>query len=222
MADSALPSSTATNLRLSGVKLPFARTAFFWLSLSAILFFGIGVPLEYQNYIASIDADTQIALQQLRLSTAFYATYQTALVVLLAIAFGIAGLIIFWKKSDDWLALLVAFTLIGQGVNAFGPLQRLGQNPDFAIPVHFVVSMILMGLPLSCYLFPDGKIQRRWMPYLAGTWFVWLMVSTFWASFPINVFKRGGNATLIYLLSDRKSTRLNSSHSRASRMPSSA
>jgi len=183
------------------MQLPFARTAFVILSFTTILFFILGVPLSYQNYISSINADTIAALQQLRLSTTFYASYQVALVVLLAIAFGTAGLIIAWNKSDDWLALLVAFTLIGQGANAFEPLARMGRVPGFEIPVHFIVSMVLMGLPLSCYLFPDGRIQKRWMLYVVGVWFLWLIVSVFWISFPLNIFNRGGTATLRYLLS---------------------
>jgi hypothetical protein len=36
---------------------------------------------------------------------------------------------------------------------------------------------------------------------VAGFWFLWLMVSVFWRSFPINIFNRGGSATLVYLLS---------------------
>src|SRR6185503_4743564 len=32
-------------------------------------------------------------------------------------------------------------------------------------------------------------------------WFFWLMVSTFWSGFPLNIHERGGNATLRYLLS---------------------
>jgi tRNA A-37 threonylcarbamoyl transferase component Bud32 len=123
------------------------------------------------------------------------------LVVLLAIGFAVAGIIIARFKSDEWLALLVAFTLIGQGANAFGPLQRMAAIPSFEIPVRFVIAMVLMGLPLSCYLFPDGKIQKRWMLYVAGIWFLWLMVSVFWHDFPLNIFVRGGNATLRYLLS---------------------
>ena len=194
-------SSTGTNLRLGGMQLPFARTAFIILSLATVIFFSLGVPLSYQNYISSINSDTLTALQQLGLSKTFYATYQVALVILLALAFGMAGLIIAWNKSDDWLALLVAFTLIGQGANAFDPLARMGRVPGFEVPVHFVVSMVLMGLPLSCYLFPDGKIQKRWMLYVVSLWFAWLMISVFWRSFPINIFNRGGNATLIYLLS---------------------
>ena len=183
------------------MQLPFARAVFVILSAATIIFFSLGVPLAYRNYISSINTDTLAALQQLGLSTTFYATYQVALVILLAVAFGIAGLIIAWNKSDDWLALLVAFTLIGQGANAFDPLARMGRVPGFELPVHFVVSMILMGLPLSCYLFPDGKIQKRWMLYVAGIWFVWLMISVFWLSFPLSLFQRGGMATLRYLLS---------------------
>jgi len=181
--------------------LPLARAAFVSLSLETVIFFSLGVPLYFRGYIESIDSDTLSALEGLGLSTTFYAAYQTVLVVLLAIAFSIAGLIISWNKSDDWLALLVAFTLIGQGANAFGPLQKMAAIPSFEVPVRFVIAMVLMGLPLSCYLFPDGKIQMRWMLYVAGFWFIWLMVSTVWHSFPINIFNRGGNATLVYLLS---------------------
>src|SRR5436190_12685891 len=107
-------SSTATNLRLNGINLPVARSVFVILSLATLIFFGLGVPLYYARLIESLDAGTLAALHNLGMSSAFYATYQTALVVLLAIGFTIAGIIIFWFKSDEWLALLVAFTLIGQ------------------------------------------------------------------------------------------------------------
>ena len=193
--------STGTNLRIRGLRLPFLRTAFTILSLATVSFFSLGVPFYFRNYIETIDPETLSALSRLGLSTSFYAGYQTVLVVLLFLAFSTAGLIIAVNKSDDWLALLVAFTLIGQGANAFGPLQRMAAIPSFEIPVRFIIAMVLMGLPLSCYLFPDGKIQKRWMLYVVSIWFVWLMVSVFWHAFPLNIFERGGNATLRYLLS---------------------
>ena len=194
-------SSTGTNLRLGGAKLPFLRAAFVILSLATVSFFSLGVPLYFYNYIQNIDSETLSALNELGLSAPLYAGYQTVLVVLLAIAFSIAGLIIAVNKSDDWLALLVAFTLIGQGANAFGPLQHMAAIPFLEIPVRFVIGMVLIGLPLSCYLFPDGKVQKRWMLHVAGLWFAWIMVSVFWHAFPLNIFERGGNATLRYLLS---------------------
>ncbi|MFT3891952.1 MAG: serine/threonine-protein kinase [Anaerolineales bacterium] len=193
--------STSTSLRLNGTNLPVARGVFVILSLATVVFFSMGVPLYFQSYLEDIKPETVSALQGLGLSTTFYAAYQTGLVVLLAIAFAAAGIIISWFKSDEWLALLVAFTMIGQGANAFGPLQKMAAIPTFEIPVRFVIAMVLMGLPLSCYLFPDGKIQKRWMLYVAGFWFLWLMLSVFWHSFPFNLFDRGGSDTLRYLLS---------------------
>ena len=194
-------SSTATNLRLNGPNLPVARSVFVILSLAAVILFSIGVPLYYERFIQTLEPGTQATLAEMGLSPAFYTAYRTSLVVLLAIGFAVAGMIIFRYKSDEWLALLVAFTLIGQGVNAFGPLRRVEEIPTFRIPVDFIVSLILMGLPLSCYLFPDGKIQKRWMWYVAGFWFVWLMVSTFWVSFPVNLFGRTKTENLVYQFS---------------------
>src|SRR5215203_6059656 len=177
-------SATATNLRLNGNNLTVARSIFVILSLATVVFFSMGVPLAYQRYYSSIDAEQLTALRELGMSPVLYAGYQITLVVLMAVAFSVAGIIIYWYKSDEWLALLVAFTLIGQGANAFGPLQRMAAIPAFEMPVRFVIAMVLLGLPLSCYLFPDGKIQKRWMLYVAGVWFVWLMVSVFWQAFP--------------------------------------
>jgi tRNA A-37 threonylcarbamoyl transferase component Bud32 len=194
-------SSTATNVRLSGINLPVARSVFVILSLAAVVLFSLGIPLNYEWLIQTLDEGTLAALDDLGLSPAFYAAYRTSLAVLLAIGFAVAGIIIFRYKSDEWVALLVAFTLIGQGVNAFSPLRRVENIPEFRMPVDFLVSMVLIGLPLSCYLFPDGKIQKRWMVYVAGFWLVWLMVSTFWASFPVNLFDRTGNGNLIYQFS---------------------
>jgi tRNA A-37 threonylcarbamoyl transferase component Bud32 len=191
-------SSTATNLRLNGISLPIARGVFVILSLVAVIFFGVGVPLDYNKLAASLSNETLVALGELGMSVGVYASYKTGLVVLLAIAFGISGIIIFWNKSDEWLALLVAFTLIGQGVNAYTPLNRVEDIPQLNVPVHFIVSMVLLGLPLSCYLFPDGKIQKRWMIYVAGLWFIWLMVSTFWAAFPFSIFSKTARGDLIY------------------------
>src|SRR4030095_9267083 len=139
-------SSTATNLRLNGINLPVARSVFVFLSLAAVILFSIGVPLYYQRFIQTLDEETLAALAELGLSPEFYTAYRTSLVVLLAIGFAVAGMIIFRYKSDEWLALLVAFTLIGQGVNAFGPLRHVEEIPAFRIPGAFIVSLVLIGL----------------------------------------------------------------------------
>jgi tRNA A-37 threonylcarbamoyl transferase component Bud32 len=170
------------------------------LSLAVILFFWMGVPLYYHNFIESLDLEILNALRGLGMSNAFYAAYQTALVVLLAIGFWVAGGIIFRHKSDEWVALLVAFTLIGQGANAFEPLKIMENAPGFRIPVMLVESMVLTCLPLACYYFPDGRLPQRWLKYVAGVWFAWLLLSIFWSGLPINLFDREPRARLVFQL----------------------
>ena len=77
-------SSTATDLRLSGISLPVGRSVFVILSLAALVFFTLGIPLYYINIAEDIDPETMAALSSLGMSPTFYAVYQTALVILLA------------------------------------------------------------------------------------------------------------------------------------------
>lgn len=192
-------SSTATDLRLSGISLPIARGVFVILSLSALLFFLLGTPLYYNDIVEDIDPETLSALAALGMSPIFYAIYQTALVILLAVGSTAAAIIIFRFKSDEWVALLVAFTLIGMGTNAFNPLWLASRVIGSKVPVQFVMAMILASHPAACYLLPDGKFPQRWMRYAAWVWFGWLTVSVFWPAFPVNLFNWEGDGFTVYL-----------------------
>lgn len=192
-------SETATNLRLSGNRLLLARGAFVVLSLSAIFFFSLGIPRYYNDLLDDVSAETLATLQSLGMSATFYAAYQTALVILLAAGSAVAALIIVRFKSDEWVALLVAFTLIGMGTNAFQPLWLAARVIGSETPVQFVMAMILASHPLTCYVLPDGKFPQKWMVYAAWVWLAWLMVSVFWASFPVNLFNWDGEGFTVYL-----------------------
>ena len=194
-------SSTATNLRLRGINLPVARGMFIILSLAAMIFFSLGIPVYYADLLDDISPETTETLNSLGLSGAFHSVYQTSLAILLAIGCCIAGIIIFWKKSDEWVAMLVAFTVIGMGANAFEPLGDATGLPGLHIPVTFVMAMILASHPFACYLMPDGKYPQKWLKYVGWLWFGWLTVSVFWKSFPVNLFNWSGNGFNIYLYS---------------------
>jgi tRNA A-37 threonylcarbamoyl transferase component Bud32 len=194
-------SSTAMNLRLRGISLPVARGVFVILSLAALIFFALGIPLYYNNFIKDLDADTLATLVSLGMSVGFYAGYQTALVILLAVGCTVAGVIIFRFKSDEWVALLVAFTVIGLGANAFEPLMLASRVIGARMPVIFVMAVILASHPLACYFMPDGKLPQTWLKYVGGIWFLWLMVSVFWTSFPVNLFNWRGDGFTVYLFS---------------------
>lgn len=192
-------SSTATNLRLNGISLPVARGVFVILSLAALVFFSLGIPLYYNEFVEDINPETLAALDSLGISVTFYAVYQTALVILLAVGSTVAAIIIFRFKSDEWVALLVAFTLIGMGTNAFNPLWLASRVIGSKLPVQFVMAMILASHLLACYLLPDGKFPQRWMRYASWFWFLWLTVSVFWQSLPVNLFNWSGDGFTVYL-----------------------
>jgi len=177
------------------------RGVFVILSLMAVIFFSLGIPVYYSNLIDHISPETFATLQSLGLSVTFYAVYRTSLVILLAIGSCFAGIIIFRFKSDEWLAMLIAFTLIGLGTNAFEPLGQAQRVLGVRTPVIFVMAMILASHPATCYLMPDGKFPQRWMKYAAWFWFGWLMVSVFWDAFPVNLFNWANGGFDVYLYS---------------------
>lgn len=105
---------------------------------------------------------------------AFAGGYNTVIILLVGFAslsWIIVGCVIFWRKSNDWMALLVALTLVLFGVTFSPPLAALyvSAGTHFAwrllITSISVVAYICMGL-FFC-LFPDGRFIPRWAWWLA-------------------------------------------------------
>jgi tRNA A-37 threonylcarbamoyl transferase component Bud32 len=177
-----------------------ARAGFLLLSLAAILLFCLGLPPYYSQLIRNINIDILLALQSLGMTVTFYATYQTALAILLLVGCITAGLMIVRFKSDEWVALLVAFTMIGLGANAFSPLYLSYKTIGSKTPALFMMATILVSEVAFCYTIPDGKFPQRWMKYAAGFLYTWLLVSVFWKTFPLNLYNWEGNGFTIYLV----------------------
>ena len=104
--------STGTSLRLNGANLTAARAGSILLSLAAILLFCLGIPPYYNELVRNINIEILVALQSLSMTVTFYATYQTALAILLLIGCVVAGFILFRLKSDDLVALRDVLILI--------------------------------------------------------------------------------------------------------------
>ena len=76
------------------------------------------------------------------------------------------GAIIFWRKSDDWMALLVALLCISTGAGTItGPLQY---SSSFWVVLENLV-ITIQGLPvlLTLALFPNGRFVPRWSRWVA-------------------------------------------------------
>src|SRR5215207_10022328 len=115
------------------------------------------------------------ALSDLGLTPALYAGITVAMDVVFAAAYTFVGVLIFWRRSDDRVAVFASLALLIFGTATFGfTMAALAtQHPAFQGPVallHFV-GAAFFGLFL--YTFPDGRFVPRWTRWVAGMWIGW-------------------------------------------------
>jgi len=113
---------------------------------------------------------TAQALQNLSLSTGEYVESILGLVIASTLgSFGVACLL-FWRRSDDWMAMFVSLFLVIIGINFSVQAQAtLATNVQ---TVWYWSHTVLIGLgwvsfSLLLYLFPDGRFVPRWTRLLA-------------------------------------------------------
>jgi hypothetical protein len=121
--------------------------------------------------------------------------------------------IIFTRRSDDRMALLVSLMLLTFGVATFtGTLNALaapssawrlpvsalsslpGTLPDWLwqpptlwrLPVALLSAIGQVSVALFFYLFPSGAFVPRWTRWLAIVWITWQVPAAFWPGTPLN------------------------------------
>jgi hypothetical protein len=83
--------------------------------------------------------------------------------------FATTGLVIFWRRSDDWAALLFALTLVtgsGYSMRAVSALERA--VPALQLPARFVWLLATLLYLIILFVFPDGRFVPRWTRVLGA------------------------------------------------------
>jgi hypothetical protein len=109
------------------------------------------------------------ALHQVGLSIESYsALFVAGNVVQVLIGCGI-GSVIFWRRSDDWMALLVMLLLITFSIgNPGNPPDLLPLvNPAWELPIRLLHALSSMATVLVLFLFPTGRFVPRWTRWVA-------------------------------------------------------
>jgi hypothetical protein len=126
-------------------------------------------------------------LHRMNLSVDFYAASFVILNFGFYFVWVVVAFVIFWRKSNDWMALLVALFLV-----LFPATQGLGSPADVgaAYPSLHVLTSFLDDLGwvsflLFLYLFPDGRFVPRWTAVLI---FVMLVGPVLSGLFPNSYF----------------------------------
>ena len=147
-----------------------------WLAVAAVALgqFIISVPARYAQ-LAHPTAGVRAALAEMGFSAGGYALYNVTLDTVFVSVFAVVAFVIFWRRSDDPMALLVATMLV-----VWGPLNGLfvltpdatkGMYPAMQATLGSLVTFVgYMAWMLFFYLFPSGRFVPGWTRWMALSW----------------------------------------------------
>lgn len=145
-----------------------------WLWLACAALAGIVLLLALPAYAQSVrlDLETEFAL-----AGAFGVVGAAASLLAALVSLGLAGLL-FWRRSDDVMALYVSFLLLFYGIIMAGPLERLGSVYPALDEAALVVQSVVLGAPIIILmlLFPNGRFVPSWTRWLVPVSVVWTIV----------------------------------------------
>jgi hypothetical protein len=108
------------------------------------------------------------ALHELGLSVDGYVWFTIVVTVLVALVWASVGLMIFWHRSDDWMALLVSLFLVMFNLTLTGgPMASLARfSPGWTLPVTCLDFLRVVLEGCFFYLFLNGRFVPRWMRWI--------------------------------------------------------
>lgn len=161
-----------------GPWLRAARLGWVMLALATVALFLLGALPYYWN-MASV-ADSRVFLD-LGYTVQEYALYTLLLNLVVLLAHNFIAAVIFWRKTDDWMALFVAYTLVANG--AIIPLTVIYPSELSSalvrVLVNFIVSVGLASSISLLFLFPTGRFVPGWTRPFALAWIGFALVFPF-------------------------------------------
>jgi serine phosphatase RsbU (regulator of sigma subunit)/anti-sigma regulatory factor (Ser/Thr protein kinase) len=167
--------------RIQGVWLILIRLGWVALFLFALYVVFATIPESYDRATTICTppdcADDQVtqagmdSLSNLGLSLSFFAWYTIIISVIFALVYvGLAALI-FWRRSDDPMAVYVSVTLVLFGTSITDRIiATSGGNIVYEVLVALMPALAWIAFANLLYLFPDGRFVPRWTMALAAIW----------------------------------------------------
>ena len=178
--------------------LLLARVAWILVAALALGLFLIGIPAEFTLLhvpcptatcpTGQLSLSDQHALKGLGLSVDFFAAYTVAMDILFAAVCTVVALLIFWRRSDDRMGLLVSLAMLTFGTATFVfTMQALAARyPVWETPTSFLHFVGAASFGLFLYLFPDGRFVPRWTRWVALVWIAWQLPRYFFPEWYLN------------------------------------
>jgi hypothetical protein len=162
--------------RLGALALVMLTLAVFLLLLPAYLSFLHTVCLGSACPVGQLTPQAVEALRAVGLSIdAFVASTLVLTLLALLMCWSVAAVIV-WRKSDDWMALLVSVMLVLMGTSYVTHLL-LQQPSPWQMPA-LILDLLTFGVLFLVFcLFPNGRFVPSWLGFLPVGWIVWGVLS---------------------------------------------
>jgi hypothetical protein len=100
--------------------------------------------------------------------------FVATLTLAVSVLFWVVGLLIFWRKSQEWMGLFVSLLLVMFGATAIFAFPNAQTPPLFQLLTNIINSVLPAALVAFFLTFPTGRFTPRW------TWaaFVLALLST--------------------------------------------
>ncbi len=195
----ARPQSTSqADTRLHGGWLILGRVAWGAVVVLALLLFLVSLP-TYLTYLQTVcvhqpcpyqqlTSNSVHSLQVLGISVEGYAVLTLTLTLGTAFVWVVMGGVLVWRRSDDWMALLVAFMLVVGGANngLYGGFTT--SQAGWRVPANLLGFLFSLALFVVFSLFPSGHFAPRWVRWLIPAFllnnFLYQFFTDWYAHFP--------------------------------------
>ena len=177
LAEIARSLHASTSATLSGRQLYLVRVGWLVIFALSIGVYFASIPAYYDWFINFADPDLEAGTVRANLNAAgisidFYATYLLSIHTVSAILWCAGGAIIFWRRSDDGMALFSSLSLVLFGVFFLndGPDALAEQYSAMWLPVHLLSFFGSVSFYLFFFLFPNGRFVPRWLYWAPILW----------------------------------------------------
>ena len=180
--------ANAENARVQEQWLLPVRVAIAIVALLALVVFFVGVLFSFEQFRtvctppSCIDGQLTLesaqALKALGFSLDAYAIMNAVFLVVQALVFYFIAAVIFWKRSDEWLTVIVVLFFLAAPTNSLNQpvaaMPPVFQGALAGVQYLGIATFILIG-----FLFPNGHFVPRWMSPLAAGLFLIIGLQTF-------------------------------------------
>lgn len=166
-----------------GQVVKYAWLALFALSWGIVL---AGIPETYQNHVVNFNPELGAYFQGIGFPAGFDGYFRIGLDILSMSVFGGIALFLFWKRSNDWMALFVGAMMF---LTAF-----IYANSTYAEGIFLYLAVLLIALGETSqvtffYIFPSGKVIPNLYKWVILPLFIFRYV--IWANIYINSVGQG-------------------------------